>query len=77
MIKYSSTHGVIMDVLGEMKIPKKPTKTKKCPRCEGTDIMVISGSPTFYFCHNDKCPSREIGNPNDNDHKATKTDPSN
>ncbi len=45
----------------DVKRPKeKKLKTmKKCPKCDGTDLMVLPGSTTYYACKNLKCPNNQ------------------
>ena len=41
-----------------IKFPKsKPEIAKICPRCAGSDVMIIPGNPTYYYCKDKNCPS--------------------
>ncbi len=45
----------------DMMKRKKVLKTmEKCPKCGGTDLMVLPGSQTTYYaCKNRECPNNK------------------
>ncbi len=47
---------------GSIKVKRPPHKIvtmKKCPKCDGTDLLVLPGSPTYYSCQNKECLSHK------------------
>lgn len=41
------------------KFREHPALKRRCPQCNSTDVIFVPGSPTYFYCKEEDCPSKK------------------